>query len=159
MGAVAEAIAGAFQAYGGELRRDAGVEQILVKSGKVKGVALTNGEEIDARIVVSGMDVKRTFLKCMDKNDLPAEFYHRVKNFKIRGSSGKLNIALDGMPSFPALPRGSPLLHGDMHFIDSMERMERMTTGKKAPGPGTPTSTWSYRPSATQRWHRRANTS
>ena len=125
MGAVAESIAGAFQAYGGELRRDAGVEQILVKSGKVKGVALTNGEEIDARIVVSGMDVKRTFLKCMDKNDLPAEFYHRVKNFKIRGSSGKLNIALDGMPSFPALPKGSPLLHGDMHFIDSMERMER----------------------------------
>ena len=125
MGAVAESIAGAFQAYGGELRRDAGVEKILVKSGKVKGVALTNGEEIDARIVVSGMDVKRTFLKCMDKNDLPAEFYHRVKNFKIRGSSGKLNIALDGMPSFPALPKGSPLLHGDMHFIDSMERMER----------------------------------
>ena len=125
MGAVAESIAGAFQAYGGELRRDAGVEQILVKSGKVKGVALTNGEEIDARIVVSGMDVKRTFLNCMDKNDLPAEFYHRVKNFKIRGSSGKLNIALDGMPSFPALPKGSPLLHGDMHFIDSMERMER----------------------------------
>ena len=125
MGAVAEAIAGAFQAYGGELRRDAGVEQILVKRGKVKGVALTNGEEIDARIVVSGMDVKRTFLKCMDKKDLPAEFYHRVENFKIRGSSGKLNIALDGMPSFPALPKGSPLLDGDMHFIDSMERMER----------------------------------
>jgi phytoene dehydrogenase-like protein len=71
------------------------------------------------------MDVKRTFLKCMDEKDLPAEFYQRVKNFKIRGSSGKLNIALDGLPSFPALPEGSPLLDGDMHFIDSMERMER----------------------------------
>ncbi len=125
MGAVAEAIAGAFQSYGGELRRDAGVDQITVKNGKVKGVALENGEEINARIVVSGMDVKRTFLKCMDKNDLPADFYHRVKHFKIRGSSGKVNIALDGMPTFPALPKGSPLLDGDMHFIDSMERMER----------------------------------
>ncbi len=125
MGAVAKAIAGAFQGYGGELRRDAGVEQILVKNGRVKGVALTSGEEIDARIVVSGMDVKRTFLKCMDKNDLPADFYHRIENFKIRGSSGKLNIALDGMPSFPALPKGSTLFDGDMHFIDSMERMER----------------------------------
>ncbi len=139
MGAVAKAIAGAFQGYGGELRRDAGVEQILVKNGKVKGVALTNGEEINARVVVSGMDVKRTFLKCMDKNDLPADFYHRVENFKIRGSSGKLNIALDGMPSFPALPKGSPLLDGDMHFIDSMERMERAYDDWKA-------GTWSKDP-------------
>lgn len=125
MGAVSNAIAGAFQAYGGELRTDAGVEQIVVRNGKVKGVALTTGEEIDAPVVVSGMDVKRTFLKCMDKNDLPEHFWNRVKNFKIRGSSGKLNIALDGLPTFPALPKGSPLLDGDMHFIDSMERMER----------------------------------
>jgi phytoene dehydrogenase-like protein len=125
MGAVSKAIAGAFQSYGGELRTDAGVEQIVVRNGKVKGVALTNGEEIDANVVVSGMDVKRTFLRCMDEKDLPAEFYQRVKNFKIRGSSGKLNIALDGMPTFPALPKNNPLLDGDMHFIDSMERMER----------------------------------
>ncbi|HZD51821.1 MAG TPA: NAD(P)/FAD-dependent oxidoreductase, partial [Woeseiaceae bacterium] len=55
----------------------------------------------------------------------PAEFYRRIRNFKIRGSSGKLNIALDGMPTFPALPKNNPLLDGDMHFIDSMERMER----------------------------------
>ncbi len=125
MGAVSNAIAGAFQAYGGELRTDAGVDRIVVSDGKVKGVALENGEEIDSQIVVSGMDVKRTFLRCMDKSDLPEAFWNRVKNFKIRGSSGKLNIALDGMPTFPALPEGSPLLDGDMHFIDSMERMER----------------------------------
>ena len=125
MGAVATALSGAFQAYGGELRTDAGVEQIVVKNGKVKGVALTNGEEIDAKLVVSAMDVKRTFLKCMDKNDLDPEFYNRVKNFKIRGSSGKINIALDGLPTFTALPKDSPLVDGDMHFIDSMERMER----------------------------------
>jgi phytoene dehydrogenase-like protein len=125
MGAVSKAIAGAFQSYGGEIRTDAGVEQIVVKNGKVKGVALTNGEELDAKIVVSAMDVKRTFLNCMAESDLPADFYQRVKNFKIRGSSGKLNIALDGMPTFPALPKDNPLLDGDMHFIDSMERMER----------------------------------
>ena len=125
MGAVSKAIAGAFQAFGGELRTDDGVDQIVVSNGKVKGIALESGEEIDAPVVVSGMDVKRTFLVCMDKSDLPEAFWNRVKNFKIRGSSGKLNIALDGMPTFPALPAGSPLLDGDMHFIDSMERMER----------------------------------
>jgi phytoene dehydrogenase-like protein len=125
MGSVASAIAGAFQAYGGELRTDAGVDHITVRNGKATGVALENGEEINGRIVVSAMDVKRTFLNCMDKSDLPEAFHNRVENFKARGSSGKLNIALDGMPSFPALPKGSPLHHSDMHFIDSMERMER----------------------------------
>jgi len=125
MGSVSKAIAGAFQGYGGELRTDAGVGQIVVKNGRVKGVALENGDEIDAPIVVSAMDVKRTFLNCMDEKDLDPEFHRRVTNFKIRGSSGKLNIALDGMPTFPALPKDSPLLDGDMHFIDSMERMER----------------------------------
>ena len=125
MGSVAKAIAGAFRSYGGELRTDSGVDQIVVKNGKVSGVALENGDEINGRIVVSAMDAKRTFLKCMDEKDLPEKFHRRIKNFKIRGSSGKLNIALDGLPTFPALPKGSSLIHSDMHFIDSMERMER----------------------------------
>jgi phytoene dehydrogenase-like protein len=125
MGAVANAIAGAFQAYGGEIRTDAGVDKIIVKNGKTTGVALENGDEISGRIVVSAMDVKRTFLTCMDKSDVPEDFYNRVDNFKIRGSSGKLNIALDGMPTFPALPEGSSLYHSDMHFLDAPERFER----------------------------------
>ena len=56
----------------------------------------------------------------LDKSDLPEDFYHRVENFKARGSSGKLNIALDSMPEFPALPKGSSLYHSDMHFLDSL---------------------------------------
>ncbi len=125
MGAVSRSIAGAFQAAGGELRTEAGVARIIVNGGKVTGVALENGDEISGRVVVSAMDVKRTFLNCMDRKDLPEDFYRRVENFKIRGSSGKLNIALDGLPTFPALPKGSSLINSDMHFIDSMERMER----------------------------------
>jgi phytoene dehydrogenase-like protein len=49
----------------------------------------------------------------------------RARNFKIRGSSGKLNIALDGMPTFPALPKDSPLTLGHMHFTDTLSRLER----------------------------------
>ena len=139
MGAVSESIAGAFQSYGGELRIEAGVDQIIVKNGRTTGVALDNGEEISARNVVSAMDVKRTFLNCMNKSDLPEAFYKRIENFKIRGSSGKLNIALDGLPSFPALPEGSSLYDADMHFIDSMERMERAYDDWKA-------GTWSKDP-------------
>ena len=139
IGAVPKSIASAMQAYGGELRTEAGVEQILVKNGKATGVALTNGEEISSRIVVSALDVKRTFLHCMDEGDLPEQFYRRVKNFKIRGSSGKVNLALDGLPTFPAFPKGSTLINSDMHFIDTMARMERAYDDWKA-------DTWSKDP-------------
>ena len=60
-----------------------------------------------------------------NKRDLPDAFYHRVKHFKIRGSSGKLNIALDGVPDFVALRGNNELIRGDMHLIDSTERLER----------------------------------
>ena len=75
--------------------------------------------------MVSNVDPKRTFTGIMAESDLPAEVVTRAKNFKIRGSSGKVNIALDGLPTFTGLDPRSPLMIGDMHFIDSMERMER----------------------------------
>ena len=100
--------------------------------GKTSGVRLDTGEEIRAPIVVSNLDVKRTFLKTIDANDLPAEFVERVRNFRIRGSSGKLNIALDRAPRFTALPEGAPNIKGDLHFTDSLEKMERAYDDWKA---------------------------
>jgi phytoene dehydrogenase-like protein len=61
----------------------------------------------------------------MDEKDLPTDVVTKAKNFKIRGSSGKLNIALDGLPTFNGLPKGSPLCLGEKHFSDSLTRMER----------------------------------
>ncbi|MEM6640353.1 MAG: NAD(P)/FAD-dependent oxidoreductase [Pseudomonadota bacterium] len=125
MGAVSDALASALKSYGGDIRTEADVDSILVRNGKACGVALTDGTELRAKVVVSNLDVKRTFLKCMDHRDLPDAFIQRVKHFRTRGSSGKLNIALDGLPTFPALPVGSPLIDGDLHFVDSMARLER----------------------------------
>jgi phytoene dehydrogenase-like protein len=125
MGAIAKAMEGALRERGGEIKVDAPVEQIIVKGGRIAGVALSNGDEYHADIVVSNVDPKRTYLKMMDAKDLEPSFVEKARNFKIRGSSGKLNIALDGLPDFPALKPGNPLIHGDMHFIDSLERYER----------------------------------
>jgi len=125
MGAIANALAGAFQEHGGEIVTDAGVAQIICKGGRVSGVALENGDEYHADLVVSNLDPKRTFLKLMDEKDLPSYVVEKARNFKIRGSSGKLNIALDGVPEFPALGKDNELIRGDMHFIDSIERFER----------------------------------
>tara|TARA_B100000678_G_scaffold91072_1_gene75871 strand:- start:353 stop:1432 length:1080 start_codon:yes stop_codon:yes gene_type:complete len=125
MGAVSEALASSFKSFGGKIQCDAEVGQIIVESGRTKGVALTNGDEYYADVVVSNLDPKRTLLNIMSENDLPKDIVQKAKNFKIRGSSGKLNIALDGLPTFNGLPKNSPLMQTDMHMIDSLERMER----------------------------------
>ena len=125
MGAVSDALASSVKSFGGKIQCDAEVGQIIVKGGRTKGVALTNGDEYYADIVVSNLDPKRTVLKIMNEGDLPKDIIRKAKNFKIRGSSGKLNIALDGLPTFNGIPKNSPLMHTDMHMIDSLERMER----------------------------------
>lgn len=132
MGAVTKALAASFQASGGTIRTGAEVERILVRHGTAKGVVLCDGEEIQGRIVVSNADVKRTFLNLVEEKELPEPFLRRVRNFKIRGSSGKVNIALDSLPEFPALPKDSPCIRGDLHFTDSVERMERAYDDWKA---------------------------
>ncbi len=125
MGAISRALASSFQAAGGTIRTGADVEKVLTRAGEATGVVLSDGEEVRGRTIVSNADVKRTFLKLIEEKDLPERFVHRVRHFKMRGSSGKLNIALDSLPEFPALPQGSTCIRGDMHFTDSVERMER----------------------------------
>jgi phytoene dehydrogenase-like protein len=125
MGAIANAMHDCFKDHGGETITGSGVQRIKVRNGKVTGVALENGNEYESDIVVSNMTLPRTFLECMDPKDLEPSFLKKVKNFKIRGSSGKLNIALDGAPDFVALRGNRELIRGDMHLIDSTERLER----------------------------------
>jgi phytoene dehydrogenase-like protein len=125
MGAVSGALASALKSYDGEIISDANVDRIIVRNGQTRGVALQDGREFYADVVVSNLDPKRTFLDIMDASDLPAEVVKRTEQFKIRGSSGKLNIALDGLPTFTGLDKNSRLMIGDMHFHDSLERLER----------------------------------
>ncbi len=125
MGSISDALAGALAEHGGEVKTAAGVDKLLVRGGRAEGVVLDNGDEYFADVVVSNLDPKRTFLKFIDDKDLDAALVHKARNFKIRGSSGKLNIALDGLPEFPALGADNPLITGDMHFLDSMQAYER----------------------------------
>jgi phytoene dehydrogenase-like protein len=125
MGAISEAIAGAAQEHGGEIRTGAGVQQIIVSNGKAAGVVLESGEELQSRIVVSNLDAKRTFTRIMDRKDLPPGIYEKAKNFKIRGSSGKVNIALSGRPRFTGVPENRYINRGGQGFTGSLETMER----------------------------------
>lgn len=132
MGAVTQALASSFRAAGGTIRTSADVARVMTRGGRATGVILANGEEVRGNLVVSNADIKRTFLKLVEEDALPETFVHRVKHFKMRGSSGKLNIALDSLPEFPALPKNSSCIRGDLHFTDSMERMERAYDDWKA---------------------------
>jgi phytoene dehydrogenase-like protein len=125
MGAISDSLAGALQQHGGELRTSAGVQQVLVENRKAVGVVLENGDEIRAGIVVSNLDAKRTFTRIMDKNDLPEGIYEKACNYKIRGSSGKVNIALSGMPKFTGVPDNRYINRGGLTFTGSLETMER----------------------------------
>jgi phytoene dehydrogenase-like protein len=124
-GAISDAIAGAAREAGAEIRTQAPVDRILVKNGAVAGVALENGDEILARVVSSSVDPRLTFVKMMDAHELPGEFLEDVKRYKFRGSSGKVNLALDALPDFTCLPGPGRHLRGAISISPSMEYMER----------------------------------
>ncbi|MDW3206194.1 MAG: NAD(P)/FAD-dependent oxidoreductase [Alphaproteobacteria bacterium] len=132
MGGVSAALANAFREAGGEIRTGSAIDRFLVNGGRVTGVVLENGDEITAPTVVSNMDVRRTFLKHVDGGDLPDDFKKAVRRFKIRGSSGKINVALDGAPDFIAAPKNAAFLKGDLHASDSLDELDRAYDDWKA---------------------------
>ena len=124
-GAVSNAIAAAAVEFGAEIRTNAPVAQILSKNGRATGVALANGDEIHAKVVVSSVDPNLTFLKFMNERDLPSDFVDGVKRYKYRGCSGKVNLALDALPNFTCLPGTGPHLRGAISISPSIDYMER----------------------------------
>jgi phytoene dehydrogenase-like protein len=123
-GGVSQAIASAARSYGAEIRVNAPVQQVLVKNGKAVGVVLEDGEEIYAKTVASGADPKVTFRKLVDEKELPEELVHAIDKFKYRGSSGKVNLALDALPDFTAM-KDKSMLGGMVEICPSMDYMER----------------------------------
>ena len=126
-GAVSEAIASAARSHGVEIRSEAEVARIITRGDRAIGVVLASGEEIHAGHVLSNADAKRTFLGLVEPGTLPDEFEHEVRRFKYRGSSGKVNLALDGLPEFTALPNSETKEHlrGAIGIGPSIDYLER----------------------------------
>ena len=124
-GGVSNAIGNAARALGAEIRTEARVEQIRVRDGRATGVVLDGGEEIDASDVLSSLDSRRTFLGLLEPGTLDPAFEEEVRRFKFRGSSGKVNMAVDRLPEFTALPGVGEHLRGAISFSPSVTEMER----------------------------------
>src|SRR6202007_350996 len=110
---------------GVEIRTEAPVAKILVKNNRACGVVLQSGEEISARIVSSSVDPHLTFEKFLEPSELPSDFLESVRRYKFRGSSGKVNLALDALPDFKCLPGPGVHLRGAISISPAMEYMER----------------------------------
>ena len=125
MGSVAAALAGAARSFGVEIRTGAGVRRILTDAGSAAGVVLENGEEIFADQVGSSLDPHRTFLRLLDPDELPDEFVQDIRRYRLRGSSGKVNLALDALPDFTALPGPGAHLRGAISISPDRQTLER----------------------------------
>ena len=125
MGSVVEAIASSARSFGAEIRLNAPITQVMVKNRRATGVVLENGEELEARVVASSIDAKQTFLKLVESGELDDEFLEGVRRFKIRGSSGKVNLALGELPNFTCLPGEGPHHRGAISISPSPDYLER----------------------------------
>jgi phytoene dehydrogenase-like protein len=124
-GAISNAIADAARELGAEIRTESPIAKIIVKNNRAQGVALENGDEIYGDVISSSVDPRLTFIKFIEENQLPAEFLEDVRRYKFRGSSGKVNIALDALPDFKCLPGPGAHLRGAISISPSVEYMER----------------------------------
>jgi phytoene dehydrogenase-like protein len=124
-GAISNAIAAAAREAGVEIRTGAPVSKITVRNGRAAGVVLENGDDIQGSIVSSSVDPRLTFLKFVGPQELPDEFVTEVRRYKFRGSSGKVNLALDGLPDFTCLPGSGRHLRGAISISPSVDYMER----------------------------------
>ena len=139
MGMISQSIADSVKAAGAEILTNAEVGQILIKNGKATGVALKDGREFLARRVVSNADCNVTFLKLMDPKELPEEFVDEVRSIDYSSATIKINVCLNELPSFTALPGTQPGLQhrGTVHICPDFEYLERAYDDAKYGRPST----------------------
>ena len=127
MGAVSDSIRRSAESFGCEIRTDAKVKKILVRGGKAVGVALENGDELRAPVLVTTIHPKISFLDLIDAHELPADFVSDIKRWKTRSGVVKINVALSELPDFTAMPGTNQQDHhtGSVELCFSPQYAER----------------------------------
>jgi phytoene dehydrogenase-like protein len=125
-GGFTQVLARAAKAFGAEIRVGSPVERVLTDDGRTTGVALTDGTELNADVVVSALDPRRTFLELVDPRELPDDLVDDIRRLKFQGTSSKVNFALDGLPTYPPLAdHGADPFRGFLNIGPSMDYLER----------------------------------
>jgi len=124
-GGFTQVLARAAQAYGAEIMLDAAVDKVITSGDRATGVALADGTELYAPVVVSALDPRRTFMELVDPRQLPTDLVDNIRRFRFQGTSGKVNFALDALPEHPALPGVGDQFRGFTNIGPSMDYIER----------------------------------
>ena len=126
MGAITQAMAAACVAQGVEIRTSSPVQRVRVRSGRAEGVLLADGAQIEAAIVVSNADPKRTFLDLVAADELDDQFRADVRGIKMDGPCGKLNLVLSEEPRLSgADPDADTLRNAQFTFVPWLEGAQR----------------------------------
>jgi phytoene dehydrogenase-like protein len=124
-GGFTQVLARAAEAFGAEIRLEAPVDSVITRDGRAVGVALTDGTEFRAPVVVSALDPRRTFLELVNPRELPGDLVDTIRRFRFQGTSSKVNFALDAVPRYPALGDRTDQFRGFTNIGPSMEYLER----------------------------------
>jgi phytoene dehydrogenase-like protein len=123
-GGFTQVLARAARAFGAEILLEAPVANVITKNGRATGVALADGSEYHADVVVSAVDPRRTFLELVDPLELPTDLVDSIRRFRFQGTSSKVNFALDGLPKYPALGDRGDQYRGFTNIGPTMEYLE-----------------------------------
>ncbi len=134
MGAITQAMAGEARRLGVEIRRDAGVQRVLVERGRAIGVRLESGEELHARAVAAAVNPKLLYLSLIDAGDLDPAFRERMQRWRCASASFRMNVALSELPRFSCLPEPGPHLSAGILIAPSLGYLERAYLDARASG-------------------------
>jgi len=124
-GGFTQVLARAARAFGADIVLEAPVASVITRDGRATGVALADGTEYHADVVVSALDPRRTFLELVNPRELPTDLVDNIERFRFQGTSAKVNFALDGLPKYPALGDRGDQYRGFTNIGPSMEYLER----------------------------------
>ena len=124
-GGFTQVLARAAQSFGAEIKLDAEVERVITVNGRATGVALADGTELHAKVVVSAADPRRTFTQFVDPRELPTDLVDNLRRYRFQGTSSKVNFALDALPRYPSLGDRSDMFRGFTNIAPTMEYLER----------------------------------
>jgi len=125
MGAITEAMARAARGHGVEIALEAGVREVIVERDRAVGVVLYTGKTIRARYVVSNVNPKLLYTRLVPAQTLAPEFLARIGNWRNGSGTFRINVALDTLPSFTALPGTGDHLTAGIILGPSLAYMDR----------------------------------